>query len=146
MQLVDDPRCPRKIPRYLLELPWASDDDPIAERIIAQILAAPDPWKVQADDLSTSGQAQVGKRAVVYDIRVHPSSKPGGWGAYLICDATVAPDEDTHTAITVGAKQAVTLLALAWAYGELPIAGTFTVATETDAGNQVLSFVREDGF
>lgn len=145
LEAVDDPRCPRPIPRFLLDMPWSDDDDQVSERIIAAILANPDPWKAAEDGTSTSGKDLVGRRVVVHDMRVHPSDKPGGWGAYLLLDCTLEREPEMHVAVTVGAKQVVALLALAWFSGDLPLAGTFTIVTETASGGTVMSFIRESG-
>lgn len=142
MKLVSDDRCARKIPRFMLGMTWVSDDDEIAERIIAKMLAADDPYSVDNAGETLSGQGLVGRKVTVHDVRCAPSSKPGGWGAYLICDVTI-DDQDAHDVMTVGAKEAASKLAYAWFMGDLPIAGTMTVVTETGAGNTVLGFVVE---
>lgn len=143
LEAVDDPRCPRPIPRFLLDMPWVDDNDPVSERIIAAILAEPDPWAAQMDEASQSGKDLVGRKVTVFDMRVQPSTKPGGWGAYLLCDCVVGDGDGIHKAVTVGAKQAVAMLALAWFSGDLPLTGTFTVVTETAKGNTVLGFIKE---
>lgn len=142
LQLVDDDRCNRRIPRFMQGMPWASEDDEIAERIIAKMLAADDPYSIDNAGETLSGKGLIGRKITVHDVRVAPSSKPGGWGAYLICDVTVDSD-DAHDVMTVGAKEAAAKLAYAWFMGDLPIAGTMTVVTETGEGNQVLGFVVE---
>lgn len=143
LEAVDDPRCPRPIPRFMLDMPWSDENDPVSERIIAAILSEPDPWEAQTGGASASGKDLVGRKVEIHDMRVHPSDKPGGWGAYLLCDAVIGDRAGLHKAVTVGAKQAVALLALAWFQGDLPITGTFTVVTETGKGNTVLGFIRE---
>lgn len=142
MKLVEDDRCNRRIPRFMKGMQWVDEDDEIAERIIAKMLAADDPYSVDNAGETLSGQGLIGRKVTVHDVRVSPSSKPGGWGAYLICDVTV-DDQDAHDVMTVGAKEAASKLAYAWFMGDLPIAGTMTVVTETGAGNTVLGFVVE---
>jgi hypothetical protein len=146
LEAVDDPRCKRPIPRFLLDLPWATDDDDIAERIIAQMLASDDPYNNQDAGATVSGKDLVGEVITVWDMRVLPSDKPGGWGAYLLLDATKGDNEDEHLVVTIGAKQAVALLALAWCQGNLPLTGAVMVVTETGSGNSVLGFVVEQVF
>lgn len=145
MEKVADPRCRRPIPRFMTELPWSEDDEEIQERIIAQILASDDPYAAAEDPTTQSGKNLVGQRVVIHDIRVKPSDRPGGWGAYLLCDATIG-DSDIHQVVSVGAKQAVATLAYAHVNGDLPMAGTFRVVTESGDGKTVIGFVREDAF
>lgn len=142
MEKVEHPLCRRPIPAFMLEMPWAEDDEEIQERIIAQILASDDPYQAAEDPTTRAGKALVGQAVVIHDVRCKPSDKPGGWGAYLLCDATIG-DSDIHQIVTVGAKQAVGILAYAWASGDLPIAGTFSLVTETAEGNTVIGFIRE---
>lgn len=143
LEAVDDPRCPRPIPRFMLDMPWLDENDPVSERIIAALLSEPDPWAAAEDNEKDSGKSLVGRKVTVYDMRVEPSSKAGGWGAYLRLDCTVDRRGEIHRTVTVGAKQAVALLALAYFQGDLPLTGTFTVVTETDKGNTVLGFIKE---
>lgn len=145
MEKVAHPACRRPIPRFMVELPWAEDDEEMQERIIAQILASDDPYAAAEDPTTQSGKNLVGQRVVIHDIRCKPSDKPGGWGAYLLCDATIG-DSDIHQVVSVGAKQAVATLAYAHVNGDLPITGTFRIITETTEGNTVIGFVREEAF
>jgi hypothetical protein len=145
LEAVDDPRCPRPIPRFMLDMPWAENDEEVQERIIAMMLASDDPYQTAQDPTTTASKALIGRPMTVWDMRCRPSDKPGGWGAYLVCDITVG-DSELHQVLTCGSKQAVATLAYAWASGDLPIAGTFRVITETGKGNQVIGFIREDPF
>lgn len=145
MEKVAHPDCRRPIPRFMLELPWAEDDEEMQERIIAQILASDDPYAAAEDPTTQSGKNLVGQRVVIHDIRCKPSDKSGGWGAYLLCDATIG-DTDIHQVVSVGAKQAVATLAYAHVNGDLPITGTFRIVTETNDGKTVIGFVREESF
>lgn len=143
LEAVDDPRCDRPIPRFLLDLPWADNDDEVSDRIIAQMLAAENPYEVSGESATVSGKDLIGKRVVVQNLRVRPSNKQGGWGAYLVVEATLEDRDDEAVIVTVGAKQVVSLLAYAWCQGDLPLAGTFSVVTETGNGNEVLGFIVE---
>lgn len=145
LESVDDPRCPRPIPRFMLDIPWATDEDEVSERIIAQLLSADNPYTAMEEGATKSGKDLVGQKVVIHDLRVRPSDKSGGWGAYLILDCTVGERND-HQVVTIGAKQAVSIIAYAHFNGDFPLTGTFTVVTETSNGNTVLGFVREDPF
>lgn len=143
LESVTDPRCDRPIPRFFLELPWADDNDEVSDRIILQMLASDDPYAVQTDTGTTSGKSLIGRRIVAHDLRVRPSGKPGGWGAYLLLDCTIDDDDDNHVIVTIGARQAVATLAYAWQMGDFPVTGTVMVAATTSEGNDVLGFVVE---
>lgn len=143
LQGVNDPRCARPIPRFMVGMPWADDDEDVSERIIAAMLAADDPYQAQDAGKTVSGKDLVGRRVTVHDMRVRPSDKAGGWGAYLLLDCTVDDDDTDHRVVTIGAKQAVATLAYAWYSGDLPVVGTVTVITETAGGNTVLGFIVE---
>lgn len=142
LQAVDDPRCPRPIPRFMVDMPWSNEDDQAAERIIAKLLSADDPYAAQNAGETLSGKDLVGRRVTVHDIRCSPSQFKGGWGAYLLCDVTVDGGDD-HEIMTMGAKEPVALLSYAWFTGDIPITGTPTVITETAGGNTVLGFIVE---
>jgi hypothetical protein len=145
LEAADDPRCARPIPRFMLDMPWASEDSDVSERILAKLLSADNPLDVEAAGATLSGKNLVGRVITVHDIRVAPSTFESGWGAYLLCDITVG-DDMVHDVMTVGAKEAVAKLAYAYFTGQLPITGTMTVITVTGKGNTVLGFVVEQAF
>ena len=146
LEAVTDERCPRPIPRFMLSLPWTSPDDMVSERIIAQLLSADDPYAATDAGSTVSGKDLVGRKVTIHDLRVQPSDKPGGWGAYLLCDVTVDDDDNNRLAMTIGAKQAVAIIAYAYQAGDFPLVGTPTVVTTTGEGNTVLGFIVEPAF
>lgn len=145
LEAVDDPRCQHPIPRFMLDMPWAGDDDETQDRIIATMLSRDDPYAEPDERGTLSYRDLIGKRVVIHDIRVAPSKFKGGWGAFLVCDVTVEDSAD-HEILTVGAREAVSKLSLAYFRGDLPIQGTPTIITETSAGNTVLGFTVERPF
>lgn len=143
IEVVDDPRCPRPIPRFMLDMPWVQDPEAIQDSIIVQMLASDDPDEFQLSSGTESGKDLVGRKVTVHNVQAFPSKKPGGWGAYLMLDAEVDGDP-VRRPISTGAKQAVARLALAFFTGQLPITGTFTVVgTPSPDGNTPIGFVAE---
>ena len=146
MEKVEDERFYRAVPRFLTELPFGGDDDEITDRIAASVLVAEDPDTAQSDNGTMNGKSMVGLSVVVWDIRVLPGEKPGGWGAYLLLDVTVG-DSDDHVVANTGAKQAVTRLARCWVDGELPVKGSFAEIAGTGRnGNAAITFITEPMF
>lgn len=142
---VDDPRAPRPIPRFMQAMPWGGDNDEVSERIIAAMLASDDPYGVHDGAATVSGKDLLGRLVTVHDVRCNPSDKPGGWGAYLLCDVTIDDSAD-HEIMTVGAKEIVAKLALAWYCQDLPLTGTIAISSTTASGNTVYGFVVETPF
>lgn len=146
MELTEDDRFPRPVPRFLTELPYGGDDDDITDRIAASVLVAADPDQRQSDAGTVAGKSLVGLRVTVWDLRVLAGDKPGGWGAYLLLDVTVG-DSDEHMVCNTGAKQAVARLARCWVDGDLPVAGSFAEIGGTGRrGNAAVAFVTEPAF
>lgn len=146
MERVDDERFPRQVPRFLTELPFGGDDDEITDRIAAMILVAEDPQQAQSDAGTLAAKDLVGQSVIVWDLRVLPGEKPGGWGAYLLLDVTMG-DSDEHVVCNTGAKQAVTVLARTWVDGLLPCRGAFTeIAGTGRRGNAAVTFITEPAF
>lgn len=143
MQPVKVERCARPVPRFMVDMPWTSPEDLVAERIIAKLLSSEDPYAVTNAGETLSGKALVGRKVTVHDVRVSPSTTKGGWGAYLLCDVTVDDNTEVHEVMTIGAKEPVAILSYAWFMGDLPITGTPTVVTNTDDDKTVLGFVVE---
>lgn len=146
MEKVADDRFHVDVPRFLTLLPFGGDNDEITDRIASAILVADDPDKEQDESGTTAGKDLVGHTVTVWDIRVVPGKKPGGWGAYLLFDFT-RDGSEVHEVGNTGAKQAVARLANAWAKGELPVTGTFSeIAGTGDAGNAAVTFIAEPAF
>lgn len=146
MEKVEDERFTAMVPRFLTLLPFGGDNDEITDRIASMILVAEDPDKAQDESGTTAGKDLVGKTVTVWDIRVVPGKKPGGWGAYLLFDFT-RKDSEVHEVGNTGAKQAVGRLANAWAKGELPLTGAFSEIDGTGAaGNAAVTFIGEPAF
>jgi hypothetical protein len=143
MELVDDERFARPVPRFLTELPFGGDADEMADRMAAAVLVAADPDAVQVDNGTTAGKDLVGRPVVVWDLFVLPGVKEGGWGAYLLLDITVDKNDD-HIVVNTGAKQAVTRLARLWVDQKLPAKGSFAVIPNTGRqGQPAVTFLSE---
>lgn len=146
MERVPDDRFDTEVPRFLTLLPFGGDNDEITDRIASMILVSEDPDKAQDESGTTAGKDLVGETVTVWDIRVVPGKKPGGWGAYLLFDFT-RKDSEVHEVGNTGAKQAVGRLANAWAKGEFPLTGAFSEIAGTGAsGNPAVTFVGEPAF
>jgi hypothetical protein len=146
MERVEDDRFHRPVPLFLTQLPFGGDSDEITDRIAAAILLADDPDAAQNDNGTVSGKELVGEPVTVWDLRVLPGEKPGGWGAFLLLDVTVGDDE-RHVVANTGAKQAVVRLARAWADGELPCKGAFSTIPGTgNRGEPAIAFICEPAF
>lgn len=143
MERVEDERFGHPIPRFLLDLPFGGDGDEITDRIASAVLVAEDPDEMQNMSGTTAGKDLVRKPVTVWDLRVLPGDKPGGWGAFLLLDITVG-DSEEHVIVNTGAKQVVTRLARCWADGQLPVRGAFAEIDGTGRqGNAALAFVVE---
>lgn len=143
MERVEDPRFERPVPRFLLDLPFGGDGDEITDRIASAVLVAEDPDEMQNMSGTTAGKDLVRKPVTVWDLRVLPGDKPGGWGAFLLLDITVG-DSEEHVIVNTGAKQVVARLARCWAEGQLPVRGAFAEIDGTGRqGNAALAFVVE---
>ena len=146
MERVEDERFKRPVPLFLTQLPFGGDADEITDRIAASILLADDPDAAQADNGTVAGKDLVGEQVVVWDLRVLPGVKSGGWGAFLLLDVTVGTNP-VHVVANTGAKQAVVRLARCWSDGELPVKGSFaTIAGTGKNGEPAIAFICEPAF
>lgn len=146
MEKVQDDRFDNPVPRFLTELPFGGDNDEITDRMAARLLLSDDPDAAQNEAGTIAGKELVGRTVVVWDIRVMPGDKPGGWGAYLLLDVTEG-DSDDHIVVNTGAKQAVVRLARAWSDGDLPIRGAFaTIGGTGRRGEPAVTFISEAPF
>jgi hypothetical protein len=142
-QYVTNEHFKEPVPAFLTELPFGGDDDETTDRIALNLFAADDPDDVGGPGESLNAMKLVGHDVVVWDIRVKPGSKGGGWKAYLLMDVTV-DGSDLHQLANTGAKQVVARLARAWAEGLLPLKGR-VVQINMGAGseNTPLAFITE---
>ena len=146
LEPINWPGCPRPIPRFMADLPWM-EPEAVQERIIADLLASGHVYDGGGDSETVAGRELVGQYLEVHDVAAYPSTKEGGWGAYLLVDAVIEVDKTkVHRVVTIGAKQAVSVLAYAWACGDLPMAGTIVVEQTTAAGNTIIGFRAEQPF
>jgi hypothetical protein len=146
MEKVTDDRFRRPVPLFLTQLPFGGDNDAITDRIAAMILVADDPDAAQSDAGTMALKDLVGESIIVWDLRVMPGDKDGGWGAYLLLDVTRG-DSDEHIVCNTGAKQAVVRLARCWADGELPVRGSPAhIAGTGKKGEPAVAFICEPAF
>lgn len=144
-EMVPHPDCDRPIPTFMSHLPWATQDDEVADRIALQVLAQdPDADDVEVSTFST--EDLVGDTITVHDIRVRPSTFEGGWGAYILADITRSTGTGRHMVWATGSKQIITKLAQQWMWGRLPVTGTVTAIVSGRKGrSDVYAFVVQRG-
>lgn len=142
-QYVTNANFKEPVPAFITELPFGGDNDEVTDRIALNVLTADDPDDVQSAGESINAMKLVGHEVTVWDIRVRPGSRGGGWKAYLIMDITIDGSE-THQFANTGAKQVVARLARAWAEGQLPISGrVIQVGQGAGVENTPLAFITE---
>jgi len=146
IERVPDRRFERPVPQFITELPFA-DPDEITDRIAAQVLTAADPDAAQApEDFSIASKDITGKACTIHEMFVLATDKPNGWGAYLLLDCTIGDDPE-HKAVNTGAKQAIVVIARAWASGRFPLEGAFAAIEGTGKrGNEAVTFVVDRPF
>lgn len=143
MEPVADKRFPRKVPRFMLEMPFGGDADEISLRIAGALLVAPDPDAFADENKSLPSQDLVAQSITVWDLFVMPSDQPNGLAGYLMLDVTVGNDP-THQVVNTGAPQAIARLARAWFDGGLPIKGAFAeIAGTGKRGSAAITFIAD---
>lgn len=146
MELVEDDRFGRPVPRFLTELPFGGDADETTDRLASALLVAEDPDDAQNTEGTLSGKSLIGKPITVWDLRVAKGDKPGGWGAYLLLDVTIE-DSAEHLVVNTGAKQLVARLARCWAEGQFPVTGAIAAIPNTGGqGDPALKFIVAGSF
>jgi hypothetical protein len=142
-QYVTNENFREPVPAFLTELPFGGNDEETTDRIALNLFAADDPDDVGGPGESLNAMKLVGHDVVVWDIRVKPGSKGGGWKAYLLMDVTIDGAE-LHQLANTGAKQVVVRLARAWAEGLLPIKGRVVqINAGSGSENTPLAFITE---
>lgn len=143
---VTDERYDKPVPRWVLELPQAGDDDEVQARIASALLVAENPDTAQTESGSETSKELLNRQLTVWDLRASKSRKEGGVGAFLILDVTEGDDE-VHKVVTTGAIQAMARLARCWADDQLPVTGAFAAVPGTgDKGTPVITFIVETAF
>jgi hypothetical protein len=125
--------CPKPIPAYLTELPWATSDDDVVDAIAARILTAE-----TADDVLTLSEPTkfadlIGHRIEVVSFVMRSSDIEDGIGAYAMIGYD---DVDTgETGFTsCGASGVLAQLARMFQLGRLPFRCTVTEVVTGKAG------------
>lgn len=143
MELVQDVRFTRPVPRFMVDLPWVGDDEDVQYRIAAQLFLADDPDKVDDGPATRASKDITGKSVEVNAVLTNETDMDKGWGAYLLVHCTDLDTGETFVAST-GAPQAIIRLAIGYARGEFPLKGAFAgVAGTGRNGNPVVTFIAE---
>lgn len=146
MELITAKGFARPVPRFATELPFVGDDTEVQLRIAGAILVAEDPDAAQTESGAEASKELLGRPLTVWDLRVAPSDKEGGLGAFLILDVTEEHGE-VHKVVTTGAMQAIVRLARAWVDDELPLQGSFSSVPNTGRqGTPVITFIADKAF
>jgi hypothetical protein len=130
VELVEDERFPKRIPRFMAELPFVGTTLEIQLRIGAAMFTAEDPDRQQEGETSLAAQEIIGKTVTVWDLRAAPSDTEGDLGGYLLLDIDQGNPLE-HMACSTGAPAAIIRLATAWVYGKLPLTGAFAIIPGT---------------
>lgn len=125
--------CPKPIPAYLTELPWATSDDDIVDAIAARILTAESPEEVLTLSEPTKFADLIGHRIMVGGFVMRASDISDGLGAYaMIAYSDVDSGENGFT--SCGASGVLAQLARMFQLGSMPFEATVTEVVTGKAG------------
>lgn len=133
LETVKVPECRRPVPRFMLDLPWAADDEAMADQILTNVLASEDIVGATQPAGALHAEDVLDVPLTVGDLRARESDlRDARWGAYLILSVTY-PD-GTLAAVTTGAAQACATMWRLWCEGRFPVVGRFVALNNPGEG------------
>lgn len=124
VELVDMAGCRQPVPRLMLDLPWADDDEQTVEQILVGLIVADDIEQVTNREGLRKLKDICDLPVTVFDVRARPGDVDDAkWGAYV--SLAVSVDGGTQEAISSGHAQVITTLWRCWCEGRFPVSGRF---------------------